>query len=80
MPLAPPTPPIRTALADGDGLNRLRMRLKQLFLTAVTVFVTAWLCTFGPISAVLALSVAKHVLVAILVMGLGVDAARDDGD
>jgi hypothetical protein len=30
----------------------------------------------GPIPAILALLVAKHVLVAILVMGLGVDASR----
>ena len=31
-------------------------------------------CTLGIIPAIIGLSVAKHVLVAILVMGLGVDA------
>jgi hypothetical protein len=43
-------------------------------MTALTVVITAWFCTLGWIPAVLALMVAKHVLVAILVMGLGVDA------
>ena len=44
--------------------------------TAGTVGVTAWICTFGWIPAILALLTAKHVLVAILVMGLGVDAKQ----
>ena len=41
--------------------------------TLVTVLITAWCCTFGWIPAILALLVAKHILVAILVAGLGVD-------
>jgi hypothetical protein len=64
------------ALGDGDGLQRVRFRLTQVLATAVTVLVTAWFCTLGAIPAILALLVAKHVLVAILVMGLGVDAPR----
>jgi hypothetical protein len=40
------------------------------------VLITGWLCTFGAIAAILALMTAKHILVAILVMGLGVDAQR----
>jgi hypothetical protein len=51
------------------------MRLWQLLLTALTVLITGWFCTLGWVPAILALMVAKHVLVAILVMGLGVDAA-----
>jgi hypothetical protein len=39
----------------------------------VTVLITAWLCTLGAIPAILGLMVAKHVLVAIVMMGLGVD-------
>jgi hypothetical protein len=62
------------ALADDDGLNRLQTRLWQLGMTVVTILVTAWCCTLGWIPAIIALAVAKHVLVAILVMGLGVDA------
>lgn len=73
--LAPPPPPPRVALAeDDDRLRRVRLRLWQLLMTALTVLITAWFCTLGWIPAVLALMVAKHVLVAILVMGLGVDA------
>ena len=74
--LAPPPRTPRLALDDNDDLNRLRMRLTQILSSVVTVLVTAWLCTFGAIAAILALMVAKHILVAILVMGLGVDAPR----
>jgi hypothetical protein len=40
--------------------------------------VTAWCVTLGAVPAILSISIAKHVLVAILVMGLGVDAPRDE--
>jgi hypothetical protein len=70
----PPLPPVQVALADGDGLHRLRTRLVLVWATLVTILITTWLCTLGPIPAVVALVTAKHVLVAILVMGLGVDA------
>jgi hypothetical protein len=72
--LAPPPRTPRIALDDNDDLKRLRLRMAQILATIVTVLVTAWLCTFGAIPAILALMVAKHILVAILVMGLGVDA------
>jgi hypothetical protein len=72
--LAPPPAPPRVATDDNDGLRRLRLRLAQVVATAITVLATTWLCTLGPIPAILALMVAKHILVAILVMGLGVDA------
>jgi hypothetical protein len=61
-------------VGDNDDLKRLRFRLMQVLASTVTALVTIWLCTFGPIPAILALMVAKHILVAILVMGLGVDA------
>lgn len=72
--MAPPRPPLPIALADDDGLQRLRTRTWQLVMTALTVLITAWFCTLGWVPAILALVTAKHVLVAILVMGLGVDA------
>ena len=65
--LAPPPAPPVLSVGDNDGLHRFRMRLMQ-------VMATIWLCTLGAIPAILGLMVAKHVLVAILVMGLGVDA------
>jgi hypothetical protein len=73
--LAPPPAP-RVGLGDNDGLKRLRFRLVQIVATGITVVVTAWLCTLGVIPAIIALLVAKHVLVAILIMGIGVDAPR----
>ena len=74
--LAPPPVPPRIAVSDNDDLRRFRMRLVQVLATLITVLATAWLCTLGPIPAIIGLMVAKHVLVAILVMGLGVDARR----
>lgn len=72
--LAPPSdPPLSTACED-QGSNPFRMRVLQVSATMVTLLVTGWLCTLGAIAAIVALTVAKHVLVAILVMGLGVDA------
>jgi hypothetical protein len=75
--LAPPPAPPRVAQGDNDEVKRFRLRLVQVLATLVTVLVTAWLCTLGVIPAILAVMVAKHVLVAILVMGLGVDAPNE---
>ena len=76
--LAPPRPPVslRVALDDDERFRRLRFRLRQIAMSALTVLATAWLITLGPIPGVLGLLTAKHILVAILVMGLGVDARR----
>jgi hypothetical protein len=64
------------ALDNNDGLNRIRLRLWQLWLTLLTIVLTVWLITLGPIPGIIAVVTAKHVLVAILVMGLGVDANK----
>jgi len=74
--MAPPQTPACVALHDDDGMNRLHARLRQVLITLVTLLITAWICTFGPIPAIIALMTAKHVLVAVLVMGLGVDKPR----
>ena len=65
--IPPLTPPTRS---DDGPLKRVHFRLWQIALTAITVLLTAWFFTFGPIPGVIALLVAKHVLVAILAMGL----------
>lgn len=77
--LAPPAPPLRVALADDDGQRRVQARLYLLSWAVATVLVTAWLCTLGWVPAILSLVVAKHVLVALLVMGLGVDDKEGRG-
>ena len=71
--LAPPPAPPRIG-SGGEDERRYRMRLTQVTATLTTLFATAWVCTWGAIPAIIALAVAKHVLVAVLVMGIGVDA------
>ena len=75
--LVPPQPPLLVGLGDDGGNRRLRLRLHQITLSTITILATAWCVTLGTVPAVLSLSIAKHVLVAILVMGLGVDAPDD---
>jgi hypothetical protein len=64
------------ALQDEPEQQRAGFGLWQVTLTLVTILVTAWLCTLGWVAAVLSLMVAKHILVAILASGLGVDGGR----
>lgn len=75
--LAPPLPPPpRVTLADDEGRHQIHLRLWQILMTLATVLITAWCCTLGVLPAIIALMIGKHVLVAILAMGLGVDARR----
>lgn len=74
--MAPPELP-RVALADGDGMQRLRGRLLLIWVTLATILLTAWCIKLGPLPAILALVTAKHVLVAVLVMGLKVDQQHE---
>ncbi len=66
--MAPPPVPPPVALGDRDGFERVQLRLRQLWLTVLTVLITVWLITLGPIPAIIAVVTAKHVLVAILVV------------
>jgi len=74
--LGPPSAPPRLTLGDDDA-RRFRMRVTQVMATLATLLLTAWLCTLGWIPAIIGLSIAKHVLVAVLAMGLGVDAPQE---
>jgi hypothetical protein len=76
--LAPPPAPPRIASGDDGRTKKLRLRLGQTMATMVTLLITAWICSFGAIPAIVALVTAKHVLVAILLMGMGVDASREE--
>ena len=68
--VAPPRPPVQPVVTFDDGLQRVRFRLWQILMAAVTIFITCWFMTFGVMPAIFALLVAKHVLVAILAVGL----------
>jgi hypothetical protein len=68
--LTPPLPPVNVATADDDNRQRLQFRLWQMTVTTATVLVALWLSTFGVLPAILAWVVAKHILVAIYMMGL----------
>lgn len=69
--LIPPKPPISIAVGDDDRLERVRFRLWQILCTVVTVLATVWVMLLGiPILSITALAIAKHVLVAIYIMGL----------
>jgi hypothetical protein len=72
--LAPPPAPPPVAVYDNDNVRRFRHRLFQVLASIVTILLTGWICTYGAIPAIIALMVAKHVLVAILMWGLDVDA------
>jgi hypothetical protein len=45
--------------------------MTQVAATRVTLLVDGDICSFGAIPAIIALSLAKHILVAVLMMGLG---------
>lgn len=72
----PPRPPAAVALADDDGLRRVHFRIWQWTMSLLTVLGTVWFMTLGPIPGIIAVVVAKHILVAILVAGLGVNATQ----
>ncbi len=77
--LAPPPAPPRVTTGDDGRIKKLRLRMGQVVSTMVTLLITAWICSLGAIPAIIALVTAKHVLVAILLMGMGVDAEREEG-
>jgi hypothetical protein len=71
-PLSPPLPPLGVAIADGDR-NRFWFRHWLLVHCGLTILVTAWFISLGPIPGILALVVAKEILVALLVNRLASD-------
>ena len=73
---SPPRLPVTVALADGDGLQRTHFRIWQWGMSMVTLLITAWFMTLGPIPGIIAIVAAKHILVAILVAGLGINTAQ----
>jgi hypothetical protein len=77
--LAPPSPPDRALARFDENLRRVHFRLWQVLTTVITVAITGWFVTLGFLPAILALMVAKHVLVAILAVGLHLPPVQVDG-
>jgi hypothetical protein len=69
----PPRLPLAVALADDGDIRRVHFRIWQWTISLMTVLATAWFITLGPIPGIIAVVVAKHILVAILVAGLGMN-------
>jgi hypothetical protein len=68
--LTPPLPPSLATTGD-DGRQRLQFRLWQLLISTLTIMLSVWLTTFcRPLLTILTWVVAKHILVAVFMMGL----------
>jgi hypothetical protein len=74
--IAPPQAPPLVSHDDGDGLKRVHLRIWQWWTSLLTILVTVWFMSLGPIPGIIAVVTAKHILVAIYVMGIGVDSRR----
>ena len=72
--IAPPCRPPCVGLDDSHGAGHVRLRLWQWSYSLIICLITAWLISLGPIPGIIAVVTAKHVLVAIFVMGIGVDS------
>lgn len=68
--VAPPLPPASENLADENPRQRVDFRLWQIVVSALTLAVTIWLFTVHTLAGILAVIVAKHVLVAVIASGL----------
>jgi hypothetical protein len=73
----PPQPP--PTVSDESPLQRVHFRLWQIVLTAVTILLTGWFFTLGAVPGIIALLFAKHVLVALLAMGLHLPPRQQPG-
>ena len=73
--LAPPPAPPIIAQDDFDR-RRFRVRMVKLTGTFITILVSGWLFTLGWVPGILGLIVAKHILIAIYLMGSGIHDPR----
>ena len=70
MSMLPPSRPPAVDVKDNDGLNRLQLRLWQVLMTSLTLAVSGWFWSMGVVPGILSIFITKHVLVAILVVGM----------
>ncbi len=69
--LAPPPLPPRITTSEDDGFGRLRTRMFQVTATLATSGIAVWCCTLGALPGIIAVMIAKHVIVAVLLMDRG---------
>ena len=74
----PPGPPTLPATMDDNPLYRVHFRLWQISLSAITVLVSGYFWTLGPLPGLTASFLGKHVLVAILAAGLDLPEVRSN--
>jgi hypothetical protein len=77
--IIPPAPPQPLAQIEPDLPHaRIDFRVRQIFLSILTIGVTCWLWTIHPIVGIATTFLAKHILVAILASGLTYPPIRDE--
>ncbi len=64
---------------ESPPLRRIHFRLWQIGLSSVTVLITGWCYTLGPLAGITATLIAKHVLVAIIAAGLDLQNDEREG-
>jgi hypothetical protein len=77
--LAPPPLQPLTAAGD-DGMRRLQFRVWQVWISTLTTLIAVWFLTFGVLPGIIAIVVAKHVLVAVYLIGINVYPAYKDDE
>lgn len=62
--------PPAVQVSDEYPFNRVRFRLWQIVVSAMTVLITVWFFTLGAVPGIIAAVFAKHILVAVFAAGL----------
>ena len=70
MPPPLKLPPRTGTMDEYPPLRRVHFRLWQISIAGITVLVSGWCFTLGPLPGIIAACVAKHILVALLAAGL----------
>jgi hypothetical protein len=75
--LGPPQPGRHIDLDDNEPLRRVHFRLWQISISAVVIVVTCWSYTLHFALGLSATFLAKHILVAVLAVGLHLPPQRE---
>ena len=70
MSYVAPPPSTPAHVSHDNPRRRVQFRLWQIVASALTVAVTVWCFMLHSLAGILALIVAKHILVAVLASGL----------